>query len=217
MWESISLQGRCGSVGIQVSCSAEDHSAVRDGRFPVSKYSRTSLYIAGHLPHPDTLSNQAIKQSSHHIYHTFQQKVDDNTYQEAEPRVQQTHSNKLPLTVWQKRFGHINFPALRKHLTRHNIHYNDDERVCDSCERAKATKHYICMPQERAKRPYEFIRKELVGPITPVGFGAERYFFTFTDTRALPRNTLESEKANGSKASKASTILSGHAQASNDQ
>ena len=35
-------------VGIQVSCSAEDHSAVRDGQFPVSKYSRTSLYIAGH-------------------------------------------------------------------------------------------------------------------------------------------------------------------------
>ena len=69
MWESIILQGRCGgllasrgdvgvfklclsgSVGIQVSCSAEDHSAVRDGRFPVSKYSRTSLYIADHLPH----------------------------------------------------------------------------------------------------------------------------------------------------------------------
>ena len=49
-------------VGIQVSFSAEDQSAVRDGRFPVSKYSRTSLYIAGHLPHLDTSSNQAIKQ-----------------------------------------------------------------------------------------------------------------------------------------------------------
>ena len=60
------------SVRIQVSCSAEDHSAVRDGRFPVSKYSRTSLYIAGHLPHLDTSSNQAIKQPSQHIYHTFQ-------------------------------------------------------------------------------------------------------------------------------------------------
>ena len=53
-------------VGIQVSCSAEDHSTVRDGRSPVSKYSRTSLYIAGHLPHL-----KAIKQPSHHIHHTF--------------------------------------------------------------------------------------------------------------------------------------------------
>ena len=58
------------SVGIQVSCSAEDHSAVRDGRSPVSKYSRTSLYIAGHLPHL-----KAIKQPSHHIHHTFQHGV----------------------------------------------------------------------------------------------------------------------------------------------
>ncbi len=51
-------------VGNQVSCSAEDHSAVRSGRFPVSKYSKTPLYIAGHPPHLDTLSNQVNKQSS---------------------------------------------------------------------------------------------------------------------------------------------------------
>ena len=55
--------------GIQVSCSAEDHSAVWDGRFPVSNYSRTPLYIAGHLLPPRY--NQAIKQPS---YYTFQQK-----------------------------------------------------------------------------------------------------------------------------------------------
>ena len=50
------------SVEIQVSCSAEDNPAVWDDRFPVSKYSRTSLYIAGHLPHLDISSNQ--KQAS---------------------------------------------------------------------------------------------------------------------------------------------------------
>ena len=33
------------SVGIQVSCSAGDNSVVRNGRFPVSKYSKASLYI----------------------------------------------------------------------------------------------------------------------------------------------------------------------------
>lgn len=37
--------------------SAGDNSAVRDSRFPVSKY--TSLYITDHPPH---LSNQAIRQ-----------------------------------------------------------------------------------------------------------------------------------------------------------
>ena len=58
-------------VGIQVSCSAEDHSAVRDGRFPVSKYSRTSLYIAGHLPHLDTSSNQASNQATFPSYPSY--------------------------------------------------------------------------------------------------------------------------------------------------
>ena len=58
-------------VGIQVSCSAEDHSAVRDGRFPVSKYSRTSLYIAGHLPHLDTSSNQESNQATFPSYPSY--------------------------------------------------------------------------------------------------------------------------------------------------
>ena len=48
-----------GSVGIQVSCSTEGYSAVRDDQYPVLKYSKTSLYIAGHLPYLDTSSNQA--------------------------------------------------------------------------------------------------------------------------------------------------------------
>ena len=59
------------SVGIQVSCSAENHSVIRDGRSPVSKYSRTSLYIAGHLPHL-----KAINQPFHNIYHTFQKRLE---------------------------------------------------------------------------------------------------------------------------------------------
>ena len=57
-------------VGIQASCSARENSVVRDSRFPAPKYSRTSLYITGHLPNLDTSRNQEIKQASHH---TFQQ------------------------------------------------------------------------------------------------------------------------------------------------
>lgn len=53
--------------------------------------------------------------------------------------------------------------------------------MCDSCERSKATKHYNRAPQQRAERAYQFIHTDLVGPITPISFGAEGYFFTFTD------------------------------------
>lgn len=101
-------------------------------------------------------------------------KVEDNIYQDAEPKIHQTQSDKLSLTVWHKRLGYLNFAARRKHLAHHNIWYSNDERVCDSCKRAKATKRYNCTPQERAKRPYQFIYTALVGPITPVGFGAKR-------------------------------------------
>ena len=50
-------------VGIQLSCSARDNFAysgwpIGMALFPASKYSRTSLYITGYLPHLDT---QAIK------------------------------------------------------------------------------------------------------------------------------------------------------------
>lgn len=92
-----------------------------------------------------------------------------------------TQNSKLALTVWHKCFGHLNFSALRKHLARHDIHYIEDESVCDSYEKAKATKHYNCTSQERAKRAYQFIHIDLFGPITPMGFGAERYFFMFTN------------------------------------
>ena len=108
-------------------------------------------------------------------------KAENDLYQDTGPKVHQTQSDKHPLTVWHKRFGHLNFPALRRHLAHQNICYTNDQSVCDSYERAKATKHYTRTPQERAKRPYQFVHKDLVEPITLVGFGAERYFFTFTD------------------------------------
>ena len=55
-------------IRIQVSCSAEDHSTVRDGRFPFSKYSRMFLYIAGHLSYLDTSSNQASNKATFSSY-----------------------------------------------------------------------------------------------------------------------------------------------------
>ncbi len=92
-------------------------------------------------------------------------------------------SAKQPLSTWHKRLGHLNLRSFRQYLKGLNIeHVNDsDNLVCDSCQRTKATKVYNRSPQERAKRPYQFIHTDLVGPISPQGFGGERYFFTITD------------------------------------
>ncbi len=67
-------------------------------------------------------------------------KAQDNIYQDAEPKVNQMQSDKLPLTIWHKQFGHLNFPNLRKHLAYHNICYIDDERVCNICISARERK-----------------------------------------------------------------------------
>lgn len=76
---------------------------------------------------------------------------------------------KQPLSTWHKRLGHLNLRSLRQYLKGLNIDYvnNSDNLVCDSCQRAKATKVYNCNPQEKAKRPYQFIHTDLVGPISP--------------------------------------------------
>lgn len=86
--------------------------------------------------------------------------------------------------MWHQRLGHLNFSSLKQHLRKLEIDYLDDSErhVCDSCQRAKATKIYNRHePQKRAATAYQFIHTDLVGPINLVGFGGERYFFTFTD------------------------------------
>lgn len=113
------------------------------------------------------------------------QKLDnEDTYQYPNAFVHQISKSKLALTSWHKRLGHPNFPAIKKYLQRLNVNFvNDSEgHVCDSCQRSKATKIYNRHnPQRRAKAPFEFVHTDLVGPIKPIGFGGERYFFTFTD------------------------------------
>lgn len=101
------------------------------------------------------------------------------------PIVQQTTTpTNLPLTIWHKRLGHLNLPALRKHLQKRHILFHNDSKdgfICDSYQQAKATKTYNRTPQERLRIPFQFIHTDLVGPISPTGFSGERYFFIFTD------------------------------------
>ena len=126
------------------------------------------------LLHPLNLSVSAI-----HLKQT-----DDDTYQWPPHAYRTSDSSKLPLTTWHNRLGHLNFPSLKQHLHKLEIDYMDDSAkyVCDSCQRAKATKIYNRHdPQKQASEAYHFIHTDLVGLTNPVGFGGERYFFTFTD------------------------------------
>ncbi len=77
-------------------------------------------------------------------------------YEEETPNVNQTTDKRLPLTRWHQRLGHLNFPALKRHLAHHNITSIEFTKghMCDSCEKAKATKRYNRIPQQRATKPY---------------------------------------------------------------
>lgn len=50
----------------------------------------------------------------------------------------------LPITTWHKCLSHTNFSSLKGYLKRLKVGYIDDSKghICDSCQRAKATKVY---------------------------------------------------------------------------
>lgn len=127
-------------------------------------------YKTSFLLHPLNLSSAAVKLlREYEVYKG--------------PEVTQTQSNKLHLTLSHQSLDYLNFITLKKHLTYHNIEFinNAEEFICDSCKRAKAKKQYNRNPQPRAIKPFQYIHTNLVGPISPINFGGERYFFTFTN------------------------------------
>ncbi len=108
-------------------------------------------------------------------------------------------SASIPLSIWNKRLGHPNFPSLKTHLNRLNIPYTDNSSgyICDNCLWAKATKTYCRDPQKQLEGPYQFIHTDLVGLINHVGFSGERYFFTFIDDAIRMTDTYtETKKSN---------------------
>ena len=89
------------------------------------------------------------------------------------------------------------FSSLKTYLRRREINCSDDSKrhVCDSCERAKATKVHNCKPQKKGQQPHQFIRyTDLVGPINPIGFTGERYFITYTDDATQFTDTFTGTK-----------------------
>lgn len=108
-------------------------------------------------------------------------KVKNNIYMDKLPKFYQTQNTKLLLIILYKYFGHLNFPALWKHLTQYDIYYKDNKSQYNSCKRAKVIKHYNQTSLERIKKQYKFVYIDLMSPITLVGFNAKKYFFIFTD------------------------------------
>ena len=123
-------------------------------------------------------------------------RVDVDTYQL--PHVFRTSTSSQPplLSTWHKRLGHLNFSSLKSHLNRLNIKYEDDSHgyICDSCLQAKTTKTYNREPQKRADQPYLFVHTDLVGPINPIRFSSQKYFFTFTDNATRMTETYTGTK-----------------------
>lgn len=62
------------------------------------------------------------------------------------------------------------------------------------------------MSQQKAEKPYQFVYTDLVGPITPIGFRAKKYFFTFTDDYMHITNNLHF-KAKKQMADKSQNLL----------
>ncbi len=88
---------------------------------------------------------------------THLKQIDDDMYEWPPHAYRTSDSSKLPLTTWHNRLGHLNFPSLKQHLHKLEINYIDNSAkyVCDSCQRAKATKIYNRHdPQKQASEAY---------------------------------------------------------------
>lgn len=112
-------------------------------------------------------------------------RVDNSTYQELLSILNTTlrPTSIFPLFVWHKCLGHTNFPFLKTFLHRLKISFNNNSNgyICNSYQRAKATKVYNQKSQKYVQRPYQQIHADLVSLIKPIGFSEKRYFFTFTN------------------------------------
>lgn len=71
-------------------------------------------------------------------------RVDDKTYKWLTQAFCTTSPDNLPLTTWHKQLGHIDFRSLKSLLQRLEVEYvnKSEGHICDSCQRAKATKMY---------------------------------------------------------------------------
>ncbi|KAL0427280.1 UNVERIFIED_CONTAM: Retrovirus-related Pol polyprotein from transposon TNT 1-94 [Sesamum latifolium] len=87
---------------------------------------------------------------------------------------------------WHKRYGHLNFGALRKTGEKKMVYeipsINHSNHLCEACLVGKHTRKSF--PKEtawRATKPFELVDKDVCGPINPSSLGKSKYFILFID------------------------------------
>ena len=92
------------------------------------------------------------------------------------------------LSMWQARFGHLNYDYLKmldsKSLVK-GLSFNQNEifdRICQGCACGK--QHRLPFPKKshhKCKQPLELIHTDVYGPMPINSVGGSRYFVTFID------------------------------------
>lgn len=87
---------------------------------------------------------------------------------------------------WHDRFGHLNFPALRKMaregMVRGLPELEQTDQLCEGCLAGKQRRTpFPEQGQLRAERALELVHGDLCGPITPATPGGKKYFLLLVD------------------------------------
>ena len=89
-------------------------------------------------------------------------------------------SKATDIFSWHKRLGHLNEEYMKKGSFQ--LKFNPNEKFsCETCLKNKSTRVISRNQVAKAKRPLEKIHTDLVGPITPLSLGGNKYVLTFTD------------------------------------
>lgn len=95
-------------------------------------------------------------------------------------------STKDEAWLWHKRYGHVNFHALRsmaKEGIVEGLPFLDQlEQVCDGCMIGKQRRHsFPAAASWRATERLQLVHADLCGPINPATYGGKRYFLLMVD------------------------------------
>ena len=106
---------------------------------------------------------------------------------------------ELDIDLWQKQFGHVNFPQLREMQTKNIIFRllkfgGQNEEVCEACQLGK--QHQLPLPNEQnqSQNRLDLIHLDVWGPAQNVSVGGSRYFVTFIDDYAQREGKNEDVK-----------------------
>lgn len=88
--------------------------------------------------------------------------------------------------LWHKRFGHVNFKAIKLMSSTQMVHgmpsVNVPGEICRGCLQSKQTRRpFPSQSSFSAKKPLELVHGDLCGPITPSTTAGNKYIFLLVD------------------------------------